>query len=95
MACLTEEMKNKRERKRKSSLLIVDGDLGNMGLYKSILSTEYDLEHAFKLEEAKAKLEDGESDVIILDDAFNNEKLLQFIQEINKKNTEQLICLIA
>ncbi len=95
MACLTEEMKNKRERKRKSSLLIIDSDLGNMGLYKSILSMEYDLENAFNLEEAKNKLENDEYDGVILDDAFDNQKLIEFIYEINKKNKEQLICLIT
>ena len=53
MSCLTEEMKNKRDRKRKWSLLVVDGDLGNMGLYKSILATEYVMVHIFTLEDAK------------------------------------------
>ena len=95
MSYLTEEMKNKRERKRKSSLLIVDSDLGNMGLYKSILSIEYDLENVFKLEDAVSKLDEGEYDAIILDDAFDNEKLIEFIQAINKKNKQQLICLIT
>lgn len=95
MACLTEEMKNKRERKRKSSLLIVDGDLGNMGLYKSILSMEYDMVHIFTLNDAKLKLGDGDYDAIILDDDFDNEKLLEFIQENNEKNREQIICLIT
>lgn len=95
MACLTEEMKNKRERKRKSSVLIIDSDLGNMGLYKSILSTEYDLENVFELEVAKSKLKDCEYDVIILDDAFDEKELLQFIQDINKMKRGQLICLIT
>ena len=95
MSCLTEEMKNKRERKRKSSLLIVDGDLGNMGLYKSILSMEYDLENAFELEDAIKKLEDNEYDVIILDDVFENKELLDFIKSIKKNKREQLICILA
>lgn len=95
MSCLTEEMKNKRDRKRKWSLLVVDGDLGNMGLYKSILATEYDMVHIFTLEDAKIKLEDGKYDAIILDDDFDNEKLLEFIQDINKKNREQIICFIT
>lgn len=95
MSCLTEEMKNKRDRKRKWSLLVVDGDLGNMGLYKSILATEYDMVHIFTLEDAKIKLEDGKYDAIILDDNFDNEKLLEFIQDINKKNREQIICFIT
>ena len=95
MSCLTEEMKNKRDRKRKWSLLVVDGDLGNMGLYKSILATEFDMVHIFTLEDAKIKLEAGKYDAIILDDDFDNEKLLEFIQDINRKNREQIICFIT
>lgn len=95
MACLTEEMKNRRDRKRKASLLIVDSDLGNMGLYKSILSMEYDLDNVFSIEDALKKLEENTYDGIIVDDAFDNEGLVAFVKAINNKDREQLICLIT
>ena len=58
MASLSKEMRSKRDIKRTSSLLIVDKDMGNMGLYRSILSMEYETDYAFSLEEAQKKTEE-------------------------------------
>ena len=78
MASLSKEMRNKRDIKRMPSLLIIDKDMGNIGLYRSILSAEYEMDNAFELNEAWDKLEQKEYDAIILDDDFNEIDILSF-----------------
>ena len=95
MASLSKEMRSKRDIKRTSSLLIVDKDMGNMGLYRSILSMEYETDYAFSLEEAQKKTEEKDYDAIILDDNFNEEDMTSFIDNINMKTRDQVFALIS
>ena len=95
MASLSKEMRSKRDIKRTSSLLIVDKDMGNIGLYKSILSMEYETEYAFNLEEARMKVQEKEYDAIILDDDLNEEDISTFLGYVYDKNNEQVICIIS
>ena len=71
MASLSDNMKSKRDVKRKSSVLIVDKDLGNFGLYKSILSVEYDLDCINSLYMAANMCASKLYDIIIVDGQFD------------------------
>ena len=95
MASLSKEMRSKRDIKRTSSLLIVDKDIGNVGLYKSILSMEYETEYVFSLEEAHTKINEKQYDAIILDDDFNEDAISSFLDEAKEKDNEQVVCLIT
>ena len=95
MASLSKEMRSKRDIKRMPSLLIVDSDVGNIGLYKSILSAEYEMDNVFDMKAALSKIEEKKYDAIILDDAFDKEEILEFLVEVNKISVGQLVCLIA
>lgn len=95
MASLSNEMRSKRDIKRTSSLLIVDKDMGNIGLYKSILSMEYETEYAFNLEEAREKINEKQYDAIVLDDDFNEDDINSFLIKVKEKDREQVTCLIT
>lgn len=95
MASLSKEMRSKREIKRTSSLLIVDKDMGNVGLYKSILSMEYETEYVFSLEEAHTKINEKQYDAIILDDDFNEGDISSFLDDAKEKDNSQVVCLIT
>ncbi len=95
MASLSKEMRDKRDIKRTPSLLIIDKDMGNMGLYKSILANEYEMDNVFDMENAEARLEQKEYDAIILDDDFPENDLLSFIVKVKEKDRSQVICLIT
>lgn len=84
MASLSEEMKNKRDIKRKAEVLIVDGDLGNFGLYKAILSLEYILECAYNIQMAKQLCSGRCFDVIIYDANLGIEGLEDLCKELNR-----------
>ena len=71
MASLSDNMKSKRDVKRKSSVLIIDKDLGNFGLYKSILSVEYDLDCINSLYMAANMCSSKLYDIIIVDGQFD------------------------
>ena len=88
-------MRSKRDRKRIPSLLIVDSDVGNIGLYKSILSAEYEMDNIYDISSALGKMEEKEYDAIILDDDFNEEEILSFLEEISKTRIGQVVCLIT
>ena len=95
MASLSKEMRNKRDIKRMPSLLIIDKDLGNIGLYKSILSAEYEMDNVFDLGEACLRLDQKEYDAIVLDDDFLDEEILSFLDKVKTKTGEPAICLIT
>ena len=64
MASLSKEMRSKRDIKRMPSLLIVDSDVGNIGLYKSILSAEYEMDNVYDISAARNKLEEKKYKII-------------------------------
>lgn len=67
MASLSEEMKNKRDIKRKAEILIVDKDFGNFGLYKAILSVEHILECAYNIDIAMELCKHRRFDIVIIE----------------------------
>ena len=95
MASLSKEMRDKRDIKRMPSLLIVDKDMGNIGLYKSILSMEYEMDNVFDLDKALGQLEQKEYDAIVLDDDFSESDILSFVEKVKDKDGNQVICLIT
>ena len=95
MASLSKEMRSKRDIKRTPSLLIIDSDVGNIGLYKSILSAEYEMDNIFDIEAAINKIEEKKYDAIILDDAFDKGEIIEFLSKINKLYIGQVVCLIT
>lgn len=95
MASLSKEMRSKRDVKRVPSLLIVDSDVGNMGLYKSILSSEYEMDIIFDIKTALKKSEEKDYDAIVLDEDFDKEEIIELLGQINKSKIGQIICLIS
>ncbi len=90
MASLSEEMKNKRDIKRKAEVLIVDGDLGNFGLYKAILALEYILECAYNVNMAKQLCAGRHFDVIVYDAKMGIDGLTELSNEIKKTSNAKL-----
>ena len=95
MASLSKEMRNKRDVKRTPSLLIVDSDVGNMGLYKSILATEYEMDIVFDIRAALEKTDEKKYDAIVLDDDFEKEEIIAFLAQVNQSEVGQVVCLIS
>ena len=95
MSSLSKEMQSKRDVRRIPSLLIVDSDVGNIGLYKSILSAEYEMDNIFDMKTAFNKIIEKKYDAIIIDDAFDKEAIMEFLDEVNKIHIEQVVCLIT
>ena len=88
MASLSEEMRYKRDIRRKSTILIIDKDLGNFGLYKSILAMEYELECVHTLEAAASFCRTKFYDVIIADGCFEAESIEPLYDEVKQKYKE-------
>lgn len=82
MASLSEQMKNKRDVRRRSAVLIIDKDLGNYGLYKSILAMEYELECANSINLAMSLLRSRYFDVIIADGSFSPDVIGALYSEV-------------
>lgn len=96
MASLSDEMKYKRDVKRKASVLIIDKDLGNFGLYKSILSVEYDLDCINTLSMAANMCTSKIFDIIIVDGQFDIEEADSFYKNVKsryKQNSPLLLVL--
>ncbi len=85
MASLSEEMKNKRDVKRKAEVLIVDKDLGNFGLYKAILSAEYILECAYNVAMAKQLCSSRAFDVIVIDGTVGVDSFKELRAELKER----------
>ena len=85
MASLSEEMKNKRDVKRKSAVLVVDGDLGNYGLYMSILSMEYDVDCTDKKDNAEKMCEGKHYDAIIADISLGIDDIAEIFRHGEEK----------
>ena len=85
MSSLSQEMKNKRALKRKSSVLIVDGDLGNYGLYMSILSMEYEIDCADKLMSAGKLIREKSFDAIIADVSLGIDNIAKLFEHGEEK----------
>ncbi len=96
MASLSEDMRSKRDVRRKSSVLIVDKDLGNYGLYKAILAMEYELECINSIIAATNLCKSKRYDVIIVDGAFNVEDVDKFYNgiEVNKKDEKPILLVL-
>jgi len=89
-------MINKNEIRVKSSVLIIDSDLGNFGLYKAILSKEYDLECVNSLSTASDRCENKSFDVLLIDGTFNVDETEVFYKKLKakyEKNTPILLVL--
>lgn len=84
MASLSEEMRNKRDVKRRSTVLIVDKDLGNIGLYKSILAMEYELDCVSNIRAAVERCQQKTYDVIVADDGLGIGGIADFYSEAQK-----------
>lgn len=82
MASLSEQMKNKRDVRRRSTILILDKDLGNYGLYKSILAMEYELDCANSINLAMNLCRSKYYDVIIADGGFSPDIVGAFYDEV-------------
>lgn len=82
MASLSQQMKNKRDIRRRSSILIIDKDLGNYGLYKSILAMEYELECVNSINMAMNMCKSRYFDVIIADGSFSPDVIGAFNSEV-------------
>ncbi len=95
MASLSEEMKNKRDVRRRASVLIIDKDLGNYGLYKSILAMEYELECINSTATALTICNGRAFDVIVVDGGFEVAEVEAFFNAIMEKcKEEKPICLV-
>lgn len=89
MASLSEQMKNKRDVRRRSTVLIIDKDLGNYGLYKSILAMEYELECANSINLAMNLCRSRYFDVIIVDGGFSPDVMGAFYSEVTGLHEEE------
>lgn len=85
MSSLSEEMKNKRDIKRKSAVLVVDGDLGNYGLYMSILSMEYEVDCVDKTLQAVRMCEGKSYDAIVADITLGVENIAELFRHAAEK----------
>lgn len=85
MASLSEEMKNKRDIKRKSAVLVVDGDFGNYGLYMSILSMEYEVDCVDKLVQAEKMCAAKSYDAIIADISLGVDNIAELFRHAGEK----------
>lgn len=95
MASLSEEMKNKRDVRRRYSVLIIDKDLGNFGLYKSILSMEYELECINSITIAANICKGKVYDVIVIDGGVNVEAAEEFYNAVvNMHQSDKPILLV-
>ena len=84
-------MRNKRDVKRTPSLLIVDSDVGNMGLYKSILATEYEMDIVFDIGTAFKNTEEKKYDAIVLDDDFKQDEIIDLLIKVNETEVGQVV----
>lgn len=95
MASLSENMKNKRDVKRKYAVLVVDSDLGNIGLYKAILSMEYDVDCALAIDKAEEMCRQKEYDVILADGNLGMDTITAFFDSISDSyNQNKSTCLV-
>lgn len=96
MASLSDDMKVKRDIKRRATVLIVDEDLGNYGLYKSILTMEYELECTNSISKAKIMCEEKHYDAILVDGVLDVEEVDRFYGEVREKykNEEPILLVI-
>ncbi len=85
MASLSEDMKSKREVKRRSTVLIIDKDLGNYGLYKSILAMEYELDCINSIQSARNMCDEKHYDVILVDGGFETDDVEEFYVAVKTK----------
>ena len=90
MASLSEEMKNKRDVKRKAEILIVDKDFGNFGLYKAILSVEHILECAYNIDIATTLCKSRRFDIVIIDGDVGIESYKLFYNQLKKKYSDNI-----
>ena len=88
MASLSEQMKNKRDVRRRATVLIIDKDLGNFGLYKSILAMEYELECANSINMAMNMCRGRYFDVIVVDGGFSADVMGAFYSEVKSMHDE-------
>ena len=89
MASLSDEMKNKRDVRRRSSILIIDKDLGNYGLYKSILAMEYELQCVNSIDAASGLCNGKLFDVIVIDSGLDIEDVENFYNEVVEKYKDE------
>lgn len=96
MASLSDDMRDKRHIKRRFSVLIIDKDLGNYGLYKSILSAEYDIDCINSISMSASMCSSKAYEVILVDGQFNVDEVKIFYGEVvnqHKKDKPILIVL--
>ena len=80
MASMSEEMRTKRDVKRKASVLVVDKDLGNMGLYKAMLSAEYEIDCINNISVAMELFKSKNHNAVVLDEKLGQDEIIKFLK---------------
>lgn len=89
MTDLPDKIKHEMNVRIKPLIIIIDRDLGNYGLYKSILASEYDLLCVNSIEMAAKQCGDKKLAAIVIDGCFDVDEADSFYKTVKEQYREE------